>query len=687
VRVLLSLVRGVPTIREVAVRPRAGAWATVASGLTPEFRIASGIRRMSNQQIQPLDELKVPITREILEKDRWDAFWDAPLYVGGTARQGGNPPPAAGVAGQPGLPRKADEVHRDAIAYHVQGCAVKSNGARLEVSFPGIELGVFKGALQFTVYRGTNLVRQEVVASTSASPVAYKYDAGLTGVAVQPDTRLAWRDTSGTWQENHLGGSVNDGPVVLKTSNRTVVAETRAGSIAVFPPPHTFFWAREIETNLGYNWYRKDSAQSFSLGIRQAEREETEQYQENFALYSAPAGSVQRMPIYWYVSADRAPAAVDQVLAFTHGDRFKALPGYQVMAHHYHMDLGSRLRQAGSLDADIPDLAAIRSIGVTIASQIDSVFTGTGDAGRRGDWLEITKASVDGARRHSDTNFLVMPNQEVYGSPLGGHTDLLFSHPVYWGNRAAGQPLVEKDPKYGNVYHIGSADDFIEMAKREDVLISMPHPRTKGSTGYPDAVKDQAFFKDPHYEGVGFRWGMGLDLSEQRLCDRRCLTLLDDMSNWSADWPGPPKYLIAITETRFKAPGDEVYAASPVNYVKLDRVPSSDDVSPVVKALMRGESFVTSGEVLVPSYSLTQGQGSQRVFSAQVEWTYPLEFVELVWGDGKTTDRKIISATDLAPFGSKNFSIPFDAVGKKWVRFAAWDSAGNGAILQPIKLQ
>ncbi len=205
-----------------------------------------------------------------------------------------------------------------------------------------------------------------------------------------------------------------------------------------------------------------------------------------------------------------------------------------------------------------------------------------------------------------------MPNQEVYGSPLGGHTDLLFSHPVYWGNRAAGQPLVENDPKYGNVYHIGSADDFIEMAKREDVLISMPHPRTKGSTGYPDAVKDQAFFKDPHYEGVGFRWGMGLDLSEQRLCDRRCLTLLDDMSNWSADWPGPPKYLIAITETRFKAPGDEVYAASPVNYVKLDRVPSSDDVSPVVKALMRGDSFVTSGEVLVPSYSLTQGQGSQR---------------------------------------------------------------------------
>ena len=107
--------------------------------------------------------------------------------------------------------------------------------------------------------------------------------------------------------------------------------------------------------------------------------------------------------------------------------------------------------------------------------------------------LAITAASVEGARRHSDKTFLVMPNQEHYGSPLGGHTDLLFSHPVYWTQgRTPGQPLVEDDATYGKVYHIGTADDLMEMAKREDVLISMPHPRTKGSTGFPDAIKDEA---------------------------------------------------------------------------------------------------------------------------------------------------------------------------------------------------
>jgi hypothetical protein len=64
-----------------------------------------------------------------------------------------------------------------------------------------------------------------------------------------------------------------------------------------------------------------------------------------------------------------------------------------------------------------------------------------------------------------------------------------------------------------------------------------------------------------------------------------------------------------------------------------------------------------------------------------------MEFVEVVWGDGQTTDRTIVSATDLPPFGKKRFEIPFEATGKKWVRFAAWDSAGNGAILQPVKLK
>jgi hypothetical protein len=65
---------------------------------------------------------------------------------------------------------------------------------------------------------------------------------------------------------------------------------------------------------------------------------------------------------------------------------------------------------------------------------------------------------------------------------------------------------------------------------------------------------------------------------------------------------------------------------------------------------------------------------------------FRLEFVEVVWGDGQRTDRQIISGADLPAFGKHRFRIPLDTVGKKWVRFAAWDSAGNGAMVQPVKL-
>jgi len=133
----------------------------------------------------------------------------------------------------------------------------------------------------------------------------------------------------------------------------------------------------------------------------------------------------------------------------------------------------------------------------------------------------------------------------------------------------AGQPLSEVYAKYGTVYHIASADDLMQMVTREDAIVSMPHPRTKGSTGFPDAVKETPAFKDPHYQGVGFRWGMGLDLSERRLCEYRCLPLFDDMSNWLANQSVPPKYLFSISEVRYQSPGDDIYASSPISYVKL----------------------------------------------------------------------------------------------------------------------
>jgi hypothetical protein len=765
-RLTLAIRDGSPVIRELAARRKGGEWIALAANATPEFRVVSGLRRMTNQQLDPLAGIGIKITPEILEREKWEAFWDAPLNIpGGEAAHGDCTPPQRGVLDQPGLPRNPVEVKRAAAVYRVRSCAVKTRGARLEISFPGVQLGVFSGRLQYTVYRGANLLRQEVIASTREPSVAYKYDAGIQGLTIQPAARAVWRDIANNPREIRQGDGPTAGPVTVVSSNRILGVESGGGALAAFPPPHNFFWARETTFNLGYNWYRKDDAATFAFGVRQAEEEASgqggEDRRQNFALRSARPGTEQRMPVYFAIGLGPAESAMETAAAFTRSDRFRALPGYQVMATHFHMGLTAKANRAAATDGKAPDLEVLKAAGINIVGPIDAPAVAasattvvTSSVGGQVDdpkWLQwtrglgapaawivdealafagVTRAGLglppvalpppvvitaaagrgaapparnvspdpyrgevnyyEAARRQSGSNFVVMPNTELLrgevARDLGGHSDMLISHPVYWSQgRAPGQPLVEEHSVYGHVYHVGGVEDMIEMAHRENILIYMPHPRSKGSTGFPDAIKDTPHFLDASYRGIGFRWGMGLDGSEQRLCEYRCLPLWDEMNNWIADKNTPPKFMQAISEVYGENYGDDIYANNPVNYVKLDRLPPPGEWGPIVDAMTRGDYFVTSGEVLIPGYSV-EGAGARRTVVADVEWTFPLEFAEVVWGDGVHTGRLIVPATDLPPFGKHRFEIPLDARGKKWVRFAVWDSAGNGAMAQPVKL-
>jgi hypothetical protein len=675
---------GQPMIQELAVRKNGGGRIVLGTDLTPEFEVTSGVRRLSEQQAAPLRALKVEITPAVIEREKWNAFWDAPLMTPGTGIVGG--------------PRKPEEIRRAWATYHASGCQVKSDGARLEVTFPGLEVGIFSGQLRFTVYRGTNLLRQEAIAKTEAPSVAYKYVAGLKGFAIGDNTRVVWRDPARAWQEYGFGGDVNQQSVALRARNRLAILENGGGSIAFFPPSHKFFFAREIETNLGFVYYRKTGANSFAIGARQADGEEpyrpygvsdakwertareARHHIHNFALYNAPPGTWQRMPVYYYLNAADGRATQEAVMAFTHDDTYKALPGYKVMVSHFHMHFNDTLADAGTIDAHPAWVDVFRGLGINIANMAD--FHGDGHAKDTGPLrFKEQKIYFDGCRRFSDRNFLLIPGEEP-DDTLGGHYITTFPKPVYWSQtRAAGQQFEENDPKYGKVYHVGTPADELEMLKREQALMWQAHPRTKGSTGYPDAVREMPHFLSDRFLGGSYQ-SLPVDQSEKRICEKRCFNLLDDMNNWTG-----PKYLIAEGDTYMKYPDDETFGQLTVNYVKLDRVPKFDEGwMPVLRALRAGDFYVSTGEVLLKGYGL-EGTGARRTYSAEVDWTFPPEFVELVWGDGDKTDRQIISATGIAPFSSHRFSIPFDATGKKWVRFGAWDSAGNGAFTQPVHLK
>ena len=719
-RLRFGIEGGTPTIQELGLRPKGGVWRTLATNIRPEFRVVSGLRRITQQQLRPdsIQALGGKVSPEVLSlyarggewvdqavregqikpadvaRWKWEAFWDSPLYVEGSGvrppSHGTSIPPLHGIFDQPGLPRQREEITRATASYHATACEVRSNGARLEIRFPGVELGVFAGSLEFDVFRGSNLIHQIVLAKTDRPAVAFKYDGGLTGLSIQPESKVVWRDLSNRRQDFEFGRPAG-GNVTVWNSNRVIAAELKGGAIAVFPTPHSFYWARESSQNLGYAWYRKDNASTFSLGVRQAEGEEDPEFYHNFSLYSARPGTWQRMPVFLYVSPDASgTAALDAALAFTHGDRFKAMPGFQVMGSHYHVGFVERLEKSGSLDTRLNDIDAAKGVGLNIYGIIDS--SGLGRSNR----FEAQAKFYEAARKHSDKTFLIMPNEEVTGGPmayeLGGHNDVMLSKPVFWNlKRGAAESFVEPHPHYGKVYHLATAADMLAMAKAENAILFEPHPRSKGSTGFPDALKDKPHFLDENFRGLGYRWGMGIDASEIRLGQYRCLDLWDEMSNWLVTRGAPLKFFQAISEARSdigergRPAYDDNYGMSPVNYLRLDRLPTVDDMSPIIDAMKRGDYFVTSGEVLISRYAVT-GTGDARTIIADIEWTFPLEFVEVVWGDGDKTDRLIISTTDLPAFGKKHFEIPFNAAGKKWVRFAAWDIATNGALVQPIQL-
>ena len=397
-----------------------------------------------------------------------------------------------------------------------------------------------------------------------------------------------------------------------------------------------------------------------------------------FSLYNAPPGTQQRMPVYFYLSPDGPDACRESALAFTHGDRYKPLPGYKTLVTHFHTAFTQELLESGSLATTPPWIPMMRAMGIDVAHIFD--FHGDGHPHDPGPLrLKELATYFEGCRRHSDADFLILPGEEA-NAYLGGHYNILFPKPVYWTMvRGQGHRLVEDDPKYGKVNHVGSAADLFEVMKREGALVWTTHPRTKGSTGYPDKFKDTDYFRSDRWLGSAFK-ALPMDLSQKRLGEVRCFGTLDDMNNW-----GDPKYMVGEVDTYKKYPDYDLYGDFNVNYVKLDRVPMFEDWSPICKSLRAGEFFVTTGEVLIPRWGV-EGDGGDRAVVAEVEWTYPLEFVEAVWGDGERVGRSVVSATDRPPFGSHRFRIPFDASGKKWVRFSAWDSAGNGAFTQPLHL-
>ena len=170
----------------------------------------------------------------------------------------------------------------------------------------------------------------------------------------------------------------------------------------------------------------------------------------------------------------------------------------------------------------------------------------------------------------------------------------------------------------------------------------------------------------------------------------RVLDLQDDMANW-----GSKKYILGEVDI-FKIYEDyELFGAMNINYLRLDEIPKYEEGwQPVLDALSGGEFFVSTGEVLIPEFSIEGGQSGETIpasdnmsLEIELQWTYPLAYMEVVSGDGSQVNRLRFDLSDTTEFDSTNMQINVDLSQASWARVEVWDIARNGAFTQPVWLE
>jgi len=604
-----------------------------------------------------------------------------------------------------------DKVHerpyeRHAAELSIARVVATTRGSRGTLSFGPLKAGPFSGYLEFTFFAGSPLILAEAVLGTAENRRAILYDAGLVAPPRSEKLsdsvhdffrvdRFVWSDFDDTFKSQGAQAARLAGPAGPRSVNhRAVAADFRhGGSIAVFPPPHQFFYPLDFADNFGFNWYGRDyksAPAGDGLGIRQPPEGDG-----RFTPWiNAPPGTAQRLGMFCLLSPGKAEAALEAAQTYTRSDRYAQLPGYKTFSSHYHiehtLDLLKR-REASprptatksTLPADLvtPDFVRVfRRTGVDIVhlAEFHNGRTPKLDMLERLNQLRTLHAECE---RLSDDKFLLLPGEEP-NVHLGGHWISLFPKPVMWVlNRPATKPFVALNLAGETVYHVGSPADVLELMRREQGLMWTAHARIKSSFGFPDNYRETEFFKSPEFLGAAWK-AMPADLSHDTL-GRRVLDLLDDMNQWS-----PPKQAIGEVDVFQVRPGYEFYGHANVNYVKLDRLPKfADGWLPLLQALRAGEFFTTTGEILISDFDLVDEP--QKPFAARVrlQWTFPLRHAEVVAGDGENIRRHRIDLSNTRQFGDEEFtfSLPPDMAECRWLRLEVWDVAANGAFTQPLR--
>ncbi|TDQ06955.1 CehA/McbA family metallohydrolase domain-containing protein [Pedobacter metabolipauper] len=619
---------------------KTGSFQEIAAGLDPAFILRVGKRTLSPQS------------------GGWDVFFDR----------------------VPTRPNQSYVVKMDK-----QRATVSASGSQTIISISDLTASTFKGNLEITLYTGSPLFNVAAVLATPVDSTAILYDAGLVNKSKLWET-IAWSDVKNNLQT--ANPAKTDQSKNLEVKYRTVIGESKGGSLALFPAPHQYFYPLDEAFNLKFTWYGSnylDLIPDFGIGIRQDPLGD----KRYVPWFNAPPNTKQRLNFFCLLSEGKAASVLEDVKKYTHGDSYVPIAGYKTMASHFHNEFISDVVLSGKPVPEKPEFVdVLKKAGLNIVKLAE--FHGPGHPkGPDSTRLRELKSLFDQTSRLSDPDFLLLPGEEA-NNFYGGHWLAFFPKPVYWVmSRKPEVPFMSSDPKYGIVYHVGDKKEMLKLLELEGGLAWTAHARTKASTGFPDKYKEEDFFKSETFFGAAWK-AIPADLSLPTL-SKRVLNLMDDMANW-----GLKKHIISEADIFTITEQNEMYAHLNVNYLQMDKVPSyKDGWKPVLDVMRNGKFFVSTGEVLMPVFSingkgagetLKLDQSGKATVKMQLDWTFPMSFAEIVSGDGKNVYRERINLNQSQAFGKQTFNWPVNLAKRTWVRVEAWDIAANGAFTQMIWL-
>ena len=295
-----------------------------------------------------------------------------------------------------------------------------------------LKVALSSGKLRFTLYSGCDLIHLQSIVQTKKDARALLYHAGLT--CDPKDKSVSW---IGLDDKLHRADEVAQPAKPVKVRHRTIALETEDGALAVFPPPHRYFYPLDEAYNLGFTWRGNDfmnKVLGFGIGIRQDLKGDDRWV----PWFNAPPGTQQELGIFWLPSLDRGNKLFDRVKAYTHKDRFPVVQGHKTFTSHYHIEHTTNFinaRKKNGKQAMPPSIKKPDFVDVFKNSGIEIVhlaeFHNRLGSSRRDPVksLPLLKAMHDECARLSDDDFLLLPGEEP-NVHLGGHWISFFPRPV-----------------------------------------------------------------------------------------------------------------------------------------------------------------------------------------------------------------------------------------------------------------